>query len=956
MDRARWERIEALLDELLDLEGDTRRARLERLAGDDADLRDEVERLLAADSDPAQGVLDGGLDRLADPLLEDSAPEAAPGRRIGPYRVAGELGRGGMGQVLLAERADGDFEQRVALKIVRGGLNRGEIARRFRHERRILARLRHPNIATLHDGGVTEDGLPYFAMEFVEGTRITDYCDEHRLDLEARVELFEAVCRAVQHAHRNLVVHRDLKPSNVLVTRDGTVKLLDFGIAKVVDPAADGEADGAEVTATSHRFFTPAYAAPEQVLGEPTSTLTDVYSLGVLLYELLTGRNPHGDTSRRADLERSVVETDPASASSVVTGPAAAARRARPEALRRRLRGDLDNILHRALRKEPEGRYASAEELRADLERWRRQLPVSARPATWRYRAAKFVRRHRVAAAALAAGSAAIVLGMAGIAWQAGVASRERDRARLEAAHAQAVKDYVLEVFSAADPTAETGGDVTARELAERGVARLDERLGDAPELRADLVAMLGTVFLRLGVYDRADSLLHAALAQYREADRPGDVVDMLVHLMDVRRWQGRVDEADALAREAVAVGTAALPADDARTLNARSALGTIQLEQGRYEEAVATFRATLEDARRTVGPESARTALELTNLGTALRHTGDVTGSAEAYEEAVRIRRLLEPEPGVEVARVLASFADILEDLDRLDEAEAAGREAIDVLSREYGDKGHAELAVAVSNLAGVVRRRGAFEEAEALGRQAIAVSERALGPEHFYVAQGWNNLGVTLAQAGDRAGAAEAYGTAVRLARASEGPDHPRLAPLLANWANALVADERFADAEATYADALRLASQPGQDPLAAAHVRMGLANVYRKTGRVADSERLLRQAWEVRKSTLGEGHSAELQARVTLASLLVEQRRFDEARPLLDSAIALARTAGAPARGRLVSALEERAILARDAGEPVGMLRGILGDLVAARREANPEDPRIAELEEQIAALER
>ncbi len=954
MDRARWQRIETLLDELLELDGDARLARLEALAGDDVELRREVERLLAADSDPGRGVLDGGLDRLADPLLEDSVSEAAPGRRIGPYRVAGELGRGGMGQVLLAERADGDFEQRVALKIVRGGLDRDEIARRFRHERRILARLRHPNIAALHDGGVTEDGLPYFAMEFVEGTRITDYCDEHRLDLDARVALFESVCRAVQHAHRSLVVHRDLKPGNVLVTRDGTVKLLDFGIAKVVDPDADGEAEGTAATMTAHRFFTPAYAAPEQVLGEPTSTLTDVYSLGVLLYELLTGRNPHGDTSRRADLERSVVETDPASASSAVTGPAAAARRARPETLRRRLRGDLDNILQKALRKEPEGRYASAEELRADLERWRRQLPVAARPATWRYRAAKFARRHRAAAAALSVGTAAVLLGVAGIAWQAGVAARERDRARTEAAHAQAVKDYLLEVFSAADPTAETGGDVTARELAERGVARLDERLNDAPELRADLPAMLGTVFLRLGAYDRADSLLHAALAQFRDADRPGDVVDMLVHLMDVRRWQGRVEDADALAREAVALGTAALPDGDARTLNARSALGTVQLEQGRYEAAVATFRATLEVARRTEGPESARTALELTNLGTALRQTGDVAGSAEAYQEAVRIRRGLQREPGVEVGRVLGSLADILDDLDRVEEAEAAGREAVELLRREYGEKGHAELAIALSNLAGVVRRQGRFEEAEALGREAIAVSERSLGPGHFFVAQGWNNLGVTLAQAGDRRGATEAYATAVRLARASEGPDHPRLASLLTNWANALVADERFADAEATYTDALRIASQPGQDPLTTAHVRMGLANVYRKTGRAADSERLLRQVWDLRKSALGEGHSAELLTRVTLASLLVEQRRFDEARPLLDTAVELGRAGGAATRNRLVAALEERAILAREAAEPAGRQRAILEALVAERRAADANDPRIPGLEASLAAL--
>ncbi|MCA9750691.1 MAG: tetratricopeptide repeat protein, partial [Gemmatimonadetes bacterium] len=749
------------------------------------------------------------------------------------------------------------------------------------------------------------------------------------------------------------------KPSNVLVTGDATVKLLDFGIAKVFDPEesgdGDSEAPAPDVTVTAERYFTPAYAAPEQVLGEPTSTATDVFALGVLLYEILTGRNPHGETTRSGELARAVVETDPPSPSTVVGDVAAAARATTISDLRQKLRGDLDNILQKSLRKAPEERYSSVEDLRLDLERFRRQLPVSVRRATLPYRFAKYARRHRVAATALVALALAVVAGMVGVAWQANVAARERDRARAEAGRAEAVKDYLLEVFTAADPTQEPGGaDVTARELAERGASRLDERLTQAPELRADLEGLLGQVFLRVAEYERADSLLASAGAQFRRSGRSRDAVQALLNRADVAHWQARAADAEALCRESLALAEAELPADDVLRRTARSSLATALIDQGHYEDAAREYDVALRAAQAAHDEPDAEVAQLWMEVGVVRRALGDYPGAAEAAEEALRIARQAEPGGGLKTARILGSLADILDEVDRPDEAAQAGREAVEMYRRMFGDRGHPELAMTLVNLAGAVRAQGDLEEAIELGREGVDEFTKALGAEHPHVAQSWNNLAVTLNRAGHKEEALEAYSSAVRLGRAALGRGHPRLAPWLANYANALVNRGDYAGAEQIYDEAMEIVRGPDSEPVANTYVMLGLANVYRKTNRAEASERLTREAWQIRKDTVGSGHSAELHARITLGSLLSESGKFEEARELLDSSIVDARAGGGPTQGRLVQALDERAILARQAGESTDSLASFLRELLAARREANPDDPRVAKLEEELARL--
>ena len=438
MNADQWRRVKGLLDEVIALDAAERRSYLDRACGEDLALRSELESLLASHEQAGTGF----LKTPAANLSFDSAPPVATraGRRIGVYQIGEQIGHGGMGEVYRAVRADGLYTKEVAVKLVRGGFDSAFVLERFRNERQILATLDHPNIARLLDGGTTDDGVPYLVMELIEGERIDLYCDTHQLSITERLQLFRQVCAAVQYAHQRLVIHRDIKPSNILVTQDGAPKLLDFGIAKILDPAAAG----AETTLA--RPMTPEYASPEQIRGQPITTASDVYSLGVVLYQLLTGRSPYmADTRSTHELARAVCESDPGRPSTVVLKPQplppaeqavpftseqlSRSREGSPAKLQRRLAGDLDDIVLMALRKEPARRYASVEQLADDLRRHLEGLPVTASQGSWSYRAGKFVRRHRVLIAAAALVVFTLLAGMAATIRQTDIARVERARA-----------------------------------------------------------------------------------------------------------------------------------------------------------------------------------------------------------------------------------------------------------------------------------------------------------------------------------------------------------------------------------------------------------------------------------------------------------------------------------------------------------------------------------------------
>jgi serine/threonine-protein kinase len=482
---SRWRQADRILDEAVDLPPSERLAFIRERCGEDLELRELVERLLArCDNDDDEltpgGALAGALAGALELDLErDTRLE---GSRVGRYRVLRELGRGGMAMVYLAERADGEFRQLAALKLMQPGTDSGHMIERFHRERQILADARHPNIARLLDAGVSEDGRPYLAMEYIEGEPIDSFCDLRRLSVNQRLWLFLEVARAVDHAHRNLVVHRDIKPSNILVTADGDVKLLDFGIAKLLE---DGPGD---VTRTHLRAMTPAFASPEQIEGGPITTATDIYQLGMLLYLLLAGGWPYprGTGSDAAMMlaicreppirpstaaaGRGGVETVPGGPGSTIA-EIATRRATSPGRLRRELAGDLDTIVLTALRKEPQRRYGTAAQLIGDVERYLEGRTISARPDTVRYRLRTFVRRH-TAATATATASLALVVGL--VAFYTHRVGAERDHARLEASKAGEVADFLTRLFQVSAPTRSRGESVTARELLDRGADRID--------------------------------------------------------------------------------------------------------------------------------------------------------------------------------------------------------------------------------------------------------------------------------------------------------------------------------------------------------------------------------------------------------------------------------------------------------------------------------------------------
>ena len=480
----RYARAQELFEAALDLPHDQRQALLhDRCNGDEA-LRSEVEALLAADAQTDS--LDGQPFAIPEDVFDDESEEQFAGRHFGPYEIVREIGRGGLGSVYLAVRSDGEYRKEVALKLIRRGLDTEDILRRFRTERQILAQLDHPNIARLIDGGTTDEGLPYFVMEYVKGEPITDYSATREVGTSERLDLFRKVCAAVTYAHQNLVIHRDLKPSNILVTTDGEVKLLDFGIAKLL--TVDNEL--LTLTAPELRAMTPDYASPEQIKGERITTATDVYSLGVLLYELLTGQKPYRLKGRTTEeISRAITDQEPERPSTAITragiAPRSADRTSRP------LAEDLDNIVLMAMRKEPHRRYSSAAALAEDIRRHQEGLTVSARPNTFRYRAGKFVRRHRAGVAAGALVLLAIIGGIIATLWQAGVARAERTRAERRFNDVRSLAASFLFEFS---PLIEKlPGSIPARELlvkrAREYLDSLSRESGDDPELQRELAS-----------------------------------------------------------------------------------------------------------------------------------------------------------------------------------------------------------------------------------------------------------------------------------------------------------------------------------------------------------------------------------------------------------------------------------------------------------------------------------
>ncbi|MEM6792925.1 MAG: serine/threonine-protein kinase [Acidobacteriota bacterium] len=785
MDAERWRLLDELFQEAVDLPPRERGAFLGERCRDDADLRREVEAMLAAD-DAESGAADPGAsddpasapsaakDRLAaivlsgvdDAMAEDDDARAAaeagllplPFPAVGPYRLIEELGRGGLATVYLGERDDEQFSMQVAIKLVRRGFDSPELLERLRLERQILASLEHPNIARLVDGGTAPDGRPYFVMERIEGERIDLWCERRGLDLRGRLKLFGQVCEAVQAAHRRLVLHRDLKPSNILVTEEGVPKLLDFGIAKLLDQAEGADAVAAQgfttLTDTGMRLLTPEFASPEQVRGEALTTASDVYSLGVLLYLLVTGERPYTfERARPAEIERVVCEVEPRRPSAVVWDRAAGDEEGPTRSSlgwpRSSGGDDLDKILWQVLRKEPERRYGTVASLASDLECYLADLPISARPDTLRYRTGKFVRRHRVPVTAAVLMVLMLVAGVVATTWQAPVAraaqlraeeqrqvaEEQRIAAELQRRRAEEAANFMVELFDVSDPFRAEGERrlIDARELIGRGAESLERRLGDAPLLRATLMTTIGRVYRNLALLDESE--------------------EQLVEALDLR------------------VGELGESADE--VLDGRNELAHLRLDQERYQEAEEILEQ-LKEARRSRG-DSERLALTLEHLAIAQRALGRPAEAEALLTEALGLRA--DSGDALAAARIRTILGQILRQQGDSAGAEGLARRALEVQRRELGDE-HPQVFLTQTDLALALQDSGRLEEAEEIFVSVLENHRRVFGERNHFEISSIHNLAILLTYRRQTDRALELFALNEERVRELYGENHPAMA----------------------------------------------------------------------------------------------------------------------------------------------------------------------------------
>ncbi|MEM6795702.1 MAG: serine/threonine-protein kinase [Acidobacteriota bacterium] len=816
-------RLESIFHRLSDLPEDSRRRELLELRREDPELAERVARLL--DASGATWKLGDWLRGAEEPTSVEAAgvPGPADGdrppERIGGFRILEELGQGGMGVVYLALRDD-EFQQRVALKVVKRGMDTDEILDRMRRERQILAKLEHPSIARLIDGGSTEDGRPFFAMEYVEGHALLDWCRRERLGLNQRIELFLEICGAVDHAHRSLIIHRDLKPSNILVTESGTAKLLDFGIAKVLAAPAGGELR----TATGQVLLTPDFASPEQVLGEPLTTATDVYSLGVLLFCMLTGDHPYREKVQSLPgLYRFAEEgTVPRASSrvlqtrSVEEGEdlgAAAGLELRPAQLARSLRGDLDDILAMALRREPERRYPSVAELAEDLRRHLDRRPVKAHPESFGYRLSRFVLRQRALVIAGCLLFFSLAAGFTGISWQARRAERARDVAEEQAEAARAIGEFLIGIFGEPDPAKHRGEEPKARDLLLRGRGSLEDAELE-PETQATFALVIGRAFQQLGDHAEAADLYRRSLEARREllaSPDPG-LVEAMLYLADAESLLGRLEEAERLLIEAIDQQRA-LGQDPAMMATLVLDLGVNSLRAGDPQAAEGQMLEALELRRRHLGDRHVDTAMALNNLA-ALRFQQDRREEAaelltEAHSIQVEKRGATHPEP----LRTQASLAATLYRLGRSEEALERYRQLTEGQRKVYGNA-HPVLARTLSSRGSILMRAGSFAEALEFFEEAESIFEEGPGrgeKTHLRAAIG---VADARAELSDAEGALEAYARVFGLLEERESADGVHLLAIsaLSGRARLLTSLGRAREATRDWCASLALRAQHG------------------------------------------------------------------------------------------------------------------------------------------------
>jgi len=851
MDKKRWKNTEAEFDAFFDLSESKKKERLETLREESPQLYEDLKNLLEL-AENSQNFLEEGRDKYLNTLFKDLAAESAPEteedfvpRKVGRYKLLKPIGRGGMGNVYLAERVDGLFERKTAIKFVRTELNNREVKKRFNREKKIQASLDHPSIARLYDASTDEHGVPFLVMEYVDGHPITTYSNENQLSVKQRVELFISVCQAVQYAHQNLIIHRDLKPSNIMVNPEGECKLLDFGIAKLLDQSGDLP----ELTRSGQQYFSMKYAAPEQIQNRPVNTLTDVYSLGVLLYQLLTGSLPYTITEQTTygEFERKICDEPVPKPSSIIR---------KSKDLYKQLQGDMDNIILKALEKSPDRRYRSAEALADDLKRYLHNLPVSARPVGVVYRSRKFIQRNKKISSFAAVLLILILSGLyyhtTEISEERDIAEIQRDLAELEAAKTARVSEFVVSLFEQSDPYSSSGKELTVGNILAQGRDRI-ETLDEAPLVQAEMYMVLARVYRSLAEHETAHNLSGQALTLLENQALPDSV--SLASAWTMRAYTlsslgrygeaeeahrqaleltspenkpvmaerlnnlglavfslGRLGESQELLEEALNLRRAEL-SESAELAASLNNLALVLAAQDKRKEAEPLYRAALEMRQSVLGNEHPTTTYSMTNLATLLDQMNHLEEAEAGYREALRLRRNIFGDEHPAVASVLYQIGWLQSRRGQLDQARVHLEEALEIRSRVLGAD-HPSTAVILNAVAVVATNMGEVDQAEQWLRRALSIYRSVFGDSHHDIALVIGNLGKTMQVKGNFNEAERLLLQALEMNRRELGMEHRHVADNLRSLAELELAEGNTKQAADYVASARKILDALGLD----------------------------------------------------------------------------------------------------------------------------------------------